>query len=593
MWRKNFIVCLILLFPFISIAQSSEDMERILHLTGFQSPEELDGHEVERLCSYLQHPLKLNLASTSKLRSSGLFTAFQAACITDYRVRHGDVMSYAELAAIDGFTDEVVRTLMPFISLDGGDSTVGAGVQDQVINDFAVRGGMKVSDQRFTGGYAAKYRCGLGDGWTMSLAASRAYSEDWGLPDALSGCICWEPSRRQFRLIAGDFNSRFGQGLVLWNGMSMTGLSKTSSFFRSASTISPIWSFTGSSAYTGIAGEFTAARLRVSAFLALPGLKTQGFNGTSIMPALNFGWYGKNICVSLSHYLEYVPVSVGHPGHIPDMKTSADIAMTVDGTDVFSEVAFDWVNLTPAVLAGTRFPIGEDIVMAAHLRFYPPSFNPSRSAAPRSVSKCSNEYGLSFACDYSPDNEVISGSLSFDTAFLPESKADDGSSIHLKLSGDSEIMLSEALSLKIRFSERYRTWGQKFKTDVRTDLIWTIARFTISGRINLLQYVGTSFLAYIEGGYKNERLSIYLRQLFFIADNWDDRIYAYERDAPGSFSVPAFYGRGMNTALSVSWKFSRWGKLYAKGGMTSYPFMSDEKKKPGKAELKLQFVFSF
>ena len=135
MWRKNFIVCLILLFPFISIAQSAEDMERILHLTGFQSPEELDGHEVERLCSYLQHPLKLNLASTSKLRSSGLFTAFQAACITDYRVRHGDVMSYAELAAIDGFTDEVVRTLMPFISLDGGDSTVGgvhAAVRSQL-----------------------------------------------------------------------------------------------------------------------------------------------------------------------------------------------------------------------------------------------------------------------------------------------------------------------------------------------------------------------------------------------------------------------------------------------------------------------------
>ena len=74
-------------------------------------------------------------------------------------------------------------------------------------------------------------------------------------------------------------------------------------------------------------------------------------------------------------------------------------------------------------------------------------------------------------------------------------------------------------------------------------------------------------------------------------DKWDDRIYVYERDAPGSFNVPAFYGRGLWTSLYCSCKVTKWGKLYCRTSYVSYPFM--EKKKPGKAELKLMMTVKF
>ena len=593
MWRKIFLVFLISFFHFISSAQSAEDIERILALTGLESPEELDEHEVERLAAYLHRPVRINLATVSSLRASGLLTPFQVASIADYRVRHGDIMSFTELSAVDGFTDDIARTLMPFISLDGG-SPVPQGNDNACLNsDLAVRGGIKVVENGYTGGYAAKYRCGFGDGWTISLSASSPYSRNLAVPGVFSGCICWEPSRRPFKLIVGDFNTRFGQGLVLWNGMSMTGMAKASSFYRSSTGLSPTWSFTGSSANTGVGCEFFASRIRISALVALPEFRSKGFKATSLLPALNLGWYGRNMYMSVTHCLEYVHADASQREYISDMKTSADVAMTINGTDIFSELAFDWVNAVPAFLAGTRFPVGEDVVMGAHLRYYPAAYNPVRSAAPRSVSKCSNEYGLSLACDYLPNLKRMTGSLSLDTAFLPESKEPDRFSVHLKLLADTEIRVSDSLVAKLRFSERYRTWEQKFKTDFRADLTWSSGCFSVTGRVNLVKYADTSFLAYLEGGYKRENLSIYFRQLFFIADNWDDRIYAYERDAPGNFTVPAFYGRGMNTALNVSYRFSRWGRLYVKGTMTSYPFMPSEKKKPGKAELKLQLVFSF
>lgn len=584
MWRKIIITSFLLLSVWSSQAQSAEDMEKILRLTGYESPEDLDAYEVERLSSFIERPLKINAVSQSSLRSSGLFTSYQTASLLDYRLRHGDIMSYSELSSVDGFTESSVQKLAPFISLEGGD--IVRSRDGYVINDLAFRAGCRTADMKMTGGYGLKYRCKAGETLSLSLAASQTYAGSLGIPDLFSGSLVWEPQRRSFRLIAGDFNARFGQGLALWNGMSMTGLSKVSSYMRTSSGLSSSWSFTGSSAHTGIAGEYSFSRFRISAFLSLPEDKSKDL---SLLPALNIGWYGRNMSVSVTHYMEFMSSASGEvPLYLPDMKTSADMAMCIDGTDLFSEVAFDWVNMKAAALSGVIFPVGEDVRVAAHLRYYPAGFDPSRSAAPRSVSKCTNEYGISVCSDYTPRTGRFSGSLSLDSAFLPQGKDDQRYSIHARMIADGEVRIADGLTMKARLSERIRTWGLPFKTDFRTDLVWSSGGFSITGRYNILKYVGTGNLGFIEGGYKNERFSVYLKQLVFDIDNWDDRIYAYERDAPGSFSVPAFYGRGMNTSFMTSWRFSRWGRLYAKG-----TFTYGQKKKSGKAGLKLQCVFSF
>ena len=157
-----------------------------------------------------------------------------------------------------------------------------------------------------------------------------------------------------------------------------------------------------------------------------------------------------------------------------------------------------------------------------------------------------------------------------------------------------EMMLTDYLQLSLRLNERVRNWEEKaFRTDIRIELEQFSRRFTSTLRLNVVNSVSTSFLTYAEGGFHADRLTFHLRQGLFLIDHWEDRIYVYERDAPGSFNVPAYYGRGLWTAFTVAWKFSRWGRVYARAGITSYPFMGEEKKKPGKAELKLQYVCSF
>ncbi len=286
------------------------------------------------------------------------------------------------------------------------------------------------------------------------------------------------------------------------------------------------------------------------------------------------------------------------------MKTSADCAFCIDGTDVFAETVYDWVTSKAAALAGLAAPVGENVRIASMLRYYPSEFTPSRSAAARSTTKCSNEYAASAAADISAGRWIavngaggfgssvrrVKGTVSADCAYSPEPKSDDSrKSMQIKLQTEWEIMLSGAFKAKVRLAERIRTWDEPFRTDVRTDLSYMSEHVLANLRLNALKSSGLGLLGYAEGGYRTGKLTVYLRQGIFRIDDWADRIYAYERDAPGSFNVPAYYGRGFWTALSLNWKFAGWGRMYIRAAATSYPFMAG--KKPGRAALKFQLRF--
>lgn len=579
MWGRILIVIIACLYVHVACAQSSEELEIIMRFTGYGSPEEMDEYEVERLCHYLEYPARINTMSLSTLRSSGLFSAYQAASLIDYRIRHGDVMSLSELGSVDGFNPEVVRTLAPFISLAGGEVGWTTPVAS---NDLAIKGGVSLKNGNPSGGYGLKYKSEIEGRMSAAVSVSRSADEAWGMPDLYSGHVSWEMKKIPARLIAGDFNARFGQGLALWNGFSMSGLGKTSSFLKSSSGLSSSWSFTGGSALTGVAGELSLSRIRISALVSLPNIKYNGFSDATILPAMNVGWFSKYMTMSITHYMEFVPASENMRAYVPDMKTSADVAMCIKGVDLFSEVAFDWVNMTPAALVGIVFPCREEVRMAAHIRYYPSGYNPSRSAAIRSGSKCSNEYSLSFCSDYAQRSGRKSGSLAVDASYRPEPKTGTELNLQVKLLADYTLTLNDFLQMKFRFSERFRTWDKPYRTDIRTDISLTWSNFILATRLNALHCVGTGLLGYVEGGYKADKLSLYLRFGIYRIDNWDDRIYVYERDAPGNFTVPAFYGRGAWTSLSAIWRYARWGRLYFRATI-----------KPGKAELKLQSVFTF
>ncbi len=602
MWRIG-ILLLFLLPGLTSRAQQLSEIDMIMRLKGVDSPEDADPYEVERLEELIRKPLRINHASLSRLEEDGILSHYQAVSLMDYRSRHGDVLSYTELSAVDGFGSAFVQMISPFISLESGSMPGTAASDSKAGHEIMLRAASKTT---FAGGapdghdysYAVRYSLSNAGQYAAGVAFAKSYDAAGLVPQTLCGYLRRDFKFSRGKLMAGDFNARFGQGLALWNGMSVGSMASPAAFLKRSSGLSPSSSCSGVYAFRGLAADLDLGRFRISSFVAMDGLE----DGLSLLPAANVSYFGRYGQVGMTHYAEFALTS--DRTYIPDMKTSADISLCLAGTDLFAECAYDWAANTIAALAGAVFPTGEDMRMAAMLRYYPPGYSPLRSAAARSTTRCSNEHALSISGEASMGKWVslrgkdsfgssvrrASCQFSLDAACFPDPKeGDDPCDLQLKANTEWTVMLAEVFRLKLKASERVRTWGKPFRTEVRADMSYICDPWTLTLRLNMTDCDGTGFLTYIEGGYKTQKCAIYMRQGVFCIDEWDDRIYAYERDAPGSFSVPAYYGRGVWTALTGSWRFARWGRMYARAAFLGYPFM--EKKKPGKAELKLQFIF--
>lgn len=598
---KNFMVVLYAL-TVISMnvtAQSDERMKAILYLCGADSEEELDGQEVERFAMLASRPLEINLSSRSRMVSSGLMSQYQVASLMDYRSRDGDVLSVSELAAVDGFGEEYANALKPFISfaskaLPGQTESGSKRLTHEALARSAVKG------EAFN--YGAKYRMNYGGTFEFSSAARTKYSDkDQFPPSAWSMNMTYYGKRRLGKVIIGDFNARFGQGLTLWSGMSMSGLSTLSSFSRRPSGLSPSWSWSGIGSHRGVAADLTAGRMVFSTFVSLPGLRSWCESGKpaeiSLMTGANVTRYSRNGQFSITGYCLTGPMNMS--AEPQGGKLSGDFRYSWRGVDYFGELAWDFAGESPGAVLGVVFPLGGDWKLSSAVHSYSSDFCSDYSGGMRSWTKTSDEHGVAIGL------EKPGAFLTADLAV----KDGDRSKRQVRVLFKLPLQMTGTSVLSIRITERFRPYEEilKYRTGARCDLDWSSSGLSarygpadkpawkIRGRIEGLLCRSLAGLTYLEGGRKTDRFSAYLRGTIFIADTWDDRIYSYERDAPGNFTVPAYYGRGWSLSAVAGCKF-RFGKgktlkLYFRASAVAYSFMKEPE--PSVTEAKIQAVMAF
>lgn len=582
-------------------------MDAIMKFLGADTPEDMDSDDVEHLSDLLDKPLAINSASMASLVESGLFTRYQAASICDYRQSSGGILSLAELSAVDGIGEDFARRVAPFVSLDGSLANLKAR---RYSGEVRMRAAIKPSsDGDMPWSIGVRYSSKAGETLSAGLAYSKTYSRPPMLQD-IAGHLSWNPGRVPVSLIAGEFNARFGQGLALWTGMGMSGVSSVGSMERRPSGFSPSASMSARYSLTGLAASYSARRLVVSAGLALPGIREAGNNGGAfgMMPVADISWFAASGQVSLTAYSEIHPRrAASGEASVGSAKTSISQRWSIRGAVVFSEVSYDWISRVPAALAGVSFKPFDGLRMGAMLRYYPREYASDYSSAVRSLTKCSNEHSVSVAADFALGKYMqISGSEGFgssckrhtgsfaaDFAFLPEPKSkDETHSRQFRLVSGWQMIADSFWSVRLRFCEKLRTWGKRSRTEIRAETVFRMDGWSAGMRLDAVMCDKYGLLGYMEGGWKGGGVTAWLRAGVFFADDWDDRIYVYERDAPGTFNVPAFYGRGFWVSMTASWKYTRWGRIYIRAGCTSYPFMQT-KRKPGRAELKVQLDFRF
>ena len=518
--RRFFAGVLVALF-FNQVYAQDDILRAALYLSGASSEEEIDQDWIQRLEA--MGKVRVN---SNHIRP-GLLTDYQIATLADYRATSGDILSWEELMLVDGFGREAVEALRPFLSLESR-RLPGSADTVRTRAEALVRTTLK------NVGVKAKV---TGDHWRIGGA--------WRSPDWTAHA---EADTRFGRLVLGDFNVRYGEGLAQWSGFSMESLSTVDAFIRRSSGIAPVWSYNSSSVHRGAAYEHGGRHWRASAWGTLDKV---------------FGAHGE--------YLGRWGHAGGTLAWMPSEGLSASLEgrLNLRGIDGTAEVAYR--NQAFAGKASARWKVGEKGKLAAQLRALPSKFSAKKNGEYALAAGYSLQGGrwvsLAGRTGFGSSVPLYKLSVTLDAALLPLVGVDPR---RLQVRGYAtwDWQFASAWSLALRLTERFRNYEHS-RTDLRLDTKFAIGPWLSVLRFEAVRCDAWGLLTYLEGGYKDESLSAYLRVAAFEIDQWDDRIYCYERDAPGTFSVPAYYGRGLSASLVAGYKL-RLGrfvlKAYLRGG---------------------------
>lgn len=568
--------------------------EAVAALTGAASIEELSEDELERYRRYESFPLRLNQLPRSRLLSSGLLSQYRVASLLDYRSRYGDVLSLSELSAVDGFGEEFVSALAPFISLE---SSMQPGALERggvlLSHDAVTRGGVRWNGEDMSWNLSSRYSLRVADRYEAALACK--------FPDkAVSFYASYEGRRHLSRLVVGAFNCRFGQGLAMWSGFSLGSSVAASTVSRNPGFIAPYRGYDYSSSMKGAGATFCFSSGRsltfVNAFVSHPGVA-----------GLNSSWFWRTAQVGVTGYVSVGKSSLGR-AMVDDAKLSADFRWNLRGVDLFGETSFDALNVSPAFLLGVRGKAADGLKLAALVRYYDRNYSSSYSGAIRSSSKCTDEHGVLLVGDWNSSDRRHKGSFSVDMAHRSVNTSASHPGLQSKSIFIYEYGNESPLNLSLRVNYRFRDYeDHSHKLGVRTDLRFAVQEWQLCLRLEGQYASSFSGLTFLEVGrslalplvdsltYRHPSFSLAARLGLFHADNWTDRLYCYERDAPGNFNVPALYGRGMWISCYMALKLPAGLSLYLRAATTQYPaewFRSGKPEHLPKTELKLQLSFN-
>lgn len=593
-----------------------EIISSIMYIKGISDESSLSEEIIDEFMSLAGRKLQINYADLNDMLSCGLFSPYQCAVIEDYRKRTGDILSVGELSLLDGFGHEYASALYPFLDFIpaariGSSSMFAPSPRGRL----TVRNGNKFDPvSKYGGNAGVKASVSVPGRFDINISLSAQHGKQF--PERHSFSAAYYGRKILKKLIIGDFNLRFGQGLALWSGFSMSGLHTTAGFTRNAQGAVQYSGWTGNSCKRGVAAELQIDRWKMSPFASVDGLYDMMLprkgrirkDKVCLMPVLGVNALRlfKRGQISFTGYTGY-KVSEERIGYA---KISGDIRWNIGGTEFYSECAFDICSKRPAVICGARSGIGEGCEVAGLLRYYPNDYDGKACGAVRSGSGCDDEHGVSLGFSHYIGKTValkgrkgfgsvekrFKGDICIDAVYSPSRHCADATlPLQIKLNIDQKFRVSPSLMIFMKLTGRFRSYGNadRYRSGLSLGTCWSDNLWSIRIRTDMSHCTSAGFMGYAECGYITDRCRIYVRATGFVIDNWNDRIYVYERDTPGGFSVPAFYGRGYRASLYSAFRLSRSTGLYLRASWTDYPFggFLGGKKKPGKAELKIQLSF--
>ena len=436
------------------------------------------------------------------------------------------------------------------------------------------------------------------------------------------------------RILLGDYSARFGQGLLLWSGFSIAGFSSVQSFRRNASGLSASSSFTRT--LHGIGLDLALGRSTISAvwstpvqstsprllalnynhifrtsstgatLLADPGrLYAASIDFRAGLPRLSLsGEFAFELLpASASAALAPAPASVAASAAVPSLAAPAVAASAsvapVSAASATPQPDSPAAIFVPAGLLSAVWTPSYGTRLAILARYYPQNWSQLAASPPSAFSTAKDEFGSAFLF------QSARYTLSLDLARrLSEANwqyrllASSNLPFRLGLPGRTQRKVNSSTgidgTISVRSLSRFRpSQSLPFRQDLRCDLKLELNRLKLNTRCNLLWCRNFAMLGYIEPGFSDQFYSLWFRLTGYSVPSWDDRISTWERDIPGSFTLPARYGKGLALSCTSSLTIQRKRLRHRLNARLSYDVYSRKETLTRKPELKLQYRMDF
>ncbi len=422
-------------------------------------------------------------------------------------------------------------------------------------------------------------------------------------------------------LLIGDYRLAFGQGLILNTDFSLTNTSDVLNINRKTEGIKRHYSGNETSYFRGIASTFGIKRTSVTLFysdrkidasaddLEITSIKTDGYRRTqgdllkkdeASTRAMggNINW--KNDFLSLGFTVLYH--DFGGKKLNPDMKPY-NIHYLRDSYNYNTGVNYLWRRKKFLFTGESAMSKNKALACLNTIQVYPTSFfnfvisqryfAPDYQAFYASVSGSSsvqNESGWYLGAVLQPVSKWKL-SASFDIVRYPWLKyLIDSPSQNISALLNVNYAPSRNCEMNITYKYREKMKNVSFPSQA-TKMLLPDEQHYLKYQLNVKNYSGfytktqlfgnfyqssaglsKGYMAAQNIGWNPQKLPVQgdFYMAYFLTDDWDSRIYAYEKSILYAFNAPAFSGKGLRTCFTGKWEITSFLSLDVKLAWTRY-----------------------
>lgn len=429
-------------------------------------------------------------------------------------------------------------------------------------------------------------------------------------------------------LAIGDYQATFGQGLTLWSGQAFGKSAEIMSTKRSAGGIRAYTSVDENRFMRGAATTLGYKKFEATAFYSrkrvdanvsdttdtgeaaeISSLQETGYHSTSseiadkdaILQTMfggNISYKGRKFNVGISALSYQLDVDYNRSlsyynqfeySSSKNLNVGVDYNFIVQNFNFFGEAAISQ-NGGKAFVNGALISLDPRLSLTVLHRYYERNFQNLMSNGFGESTMPTNEKGLYIGAVAKPTNKTTITAY-YDRFEFPWLKYQVNAPSY---GNDYMVQFNYTPSKKVDMYVRVRTRDKQKNTpavdfidylvpvkqsNYRFNISYTISKsIKLRNRIELIDYkldnnkTEKGYLVYQDVVYSRlgKPLSITFRYAIFQTDSYDSRIYAYENDIPGSFSIPAYYDRGSRFYIMLDYNLTRNIELWLRYSQTYY-----------------------